>query len=326
VTPTAPRAYVQTVLLLLACTATPATDPPRGDRPRLDTADSAVESPWIFVERGTEVPDLGALEAPISLSHALNSGFGPRRLDNDDDRTDMHLGIDYDATVGTPVYAVAAGTAFRVKPSTSSSDASTLYIEHVVDPFLFQGMEMDRYYAVYSHLVDFLVEEDQPISAGQEVGFAGETGGANSPHLHIELRLGTHCSLRYSTENPDSGCARDYDPAINPLHAFPRGVDGPLSPVVVSEDPLIVKLRHAEQDFDFNRIESDLGVVDFDLRQGFDASTEEGLDDMDYGWVQLSPDRRNDEEDAQGYTLRFTEPVAWVELLDIQGEGWRLEL
>ncbi|MFN7143072.1 MAG: M23 family metallopeptidase [Myxococcota bacterium] len=298
-------------VLLLACAG------PDGP----DTAVDAVRA----VTRAPSVPALPALPSPIDPALRVESGFGPRRMPLEDGREDFHLGLDYDAPEGTPVFAVADGVVARVDAG-GESDGNVLYVEHPLDPpVTWHGATLDRFYAVYGHLSAFSVSEGDPVATGQLVASVGDTGAAREPHLHFEIRLGTRCTLRYTTENPESTCGLGFDPAVNPYHAVPGSHAGGLDATVLAEDPYTLRLRTADTDLDWNRVATDLGVLDFDLRDGLDATTYDALNDLDRGWIHVVPDLPGDEEGFQAYTLTFPTPPAWVEVLDIRGEGWRFE-
>ena len=301
-----------------------------------DTADSASESgdsgietdepdgaTWYRIDRSVALDALPSLGAVLNEgSQQVRTGFGPRVLGS---RDDFHLGLDIEAPRHTPILAVSEGEVYRVHPSEKASDPNTLYIAHDLDePVSFHGQSIDRMFVVYSHLEDFSVNEGDRVVAGQQVGTVGDSGGAEDTHVHVEVRLGTHCSLRYSTKNPDSNCARDYDPAVNPLHVIP-GRDAQIPTVsVVTMDPFVLRVATRMTDQDINRLASSEGVLDLDQRTSIAAETLTGLDDFDYGWAVLRPAK--DDGAHRVWEVEFDVPPTWVELTDVHGEGWRLEL
>ena len=67
-----------------------------------------------------------------------------------------------------------------------------------------------------------------PITKGQLIGYAGETGNAHDPHLHFELRIGTQCSLEYQIANPNSSCSGyGFDPHMNPMMLLSDQITAP---------------------------------------------------------------------------------------------------
>ena len=82
---------------------------------------------------------------------------------------------------GTPIYAYEAGTISRM--SNNRLGGITLYL---------RGASGNVYY--YAHLDGYVsgLSTGQRVSAGQQVGYNGDTGNARGtpPHLHIEVRPG----------------------------------------------------------------------------------------------------------------------------------------
>ncbi len=285
------------------------------------SGDTGSASGWTTIERTPSLVGLPSLSSPIDGVSVLDSGFGPRRISAEDYRTDFHPGVDLDAAEGTSVLALTDGVVRRV-----DSDDNTVTIEHTFEQAVsFHGHELEVWYSRSNHLGEVWVTEDQAVEAGQGIGTVGSKGGAKEPHLHLEARLGTWCSLRYSTENPDSSCAREYDPAINPLHLLPRDVDELFEVELLTGNPLSIRVTTREGDFDLNRVLTPEHTLDFDLREGIDPTTEEHFDDLDYGWLKVDPARDSAEELHQSWTLVFEGQPEWVEILDIQGQGWRLD-
>ena len=293
-----------------------------GDTAAAHTGDTAPPAPtWEPVVRADQLPDLSGYP-PLVVGAVLDSGFGPRRVSGDGGRWDFHPGVDLDAPLGTPVWAIADG----VVHDRDFDGPNTLFIEHPLPaPIVFHGQSVDRFFVMYSHLDTIDVAIGEPVEAGQQVGTVGDTGDAVEPHLHAEVRLGAWCSLRYAVDHPESDCSLGFDPAINPVRLVGGSTPGGLEVTTLAEAPFTVRVRTAEGDFDWNRVESDLGVVDFDLREGFDARSDETIDDFDHGWVVIDPVPDADEPDHQSWILTFPEAPAWVEVVDWRGEGWRLD-
>lgn len=107
---------------------------------------------------------------------------------------DGHDGYDWLMEEGTPIKAVADGTVdfagisqpFKCGLSSVSrivDDEQDIRIRHVV-----QG---DTYVSVYGHLSKILVEKGQEVKAGSTIGFSGNTGCSDGPHLHFEVQQET---------------------------------------------------------------------------------------------------------------------------------------
>lgn len=312
------RLWLGLALCLGGCTGeepTESTDP-------TDETDLPDED-WTAFQRAVAIPELPEGSLPVEGA-LFDAGFAPRRLVGAD-RDDFHLGLDFDAPRGTPVVATLDGTVFRVQPTDGNSLSNRVILAHPVPEFTWQGDTIDTVYTFHGHLDRIDVIEDQTVTAGDPIGTVGDSGGVSETHLHFEVRLGTHCSLAFSTANPESGCARSYDPAINPLHLLPLGerglpnLDRPEEPGF----PVWIQTRLADQDW--NRVETDLGVVDFDQRDGMDATTGERLDNLEFGWMRIEPDPTAKESGRAAWKLVFPEAPTWIEITDIRGDGARWE-
>lgn len=102
------------------------------------------------------------------------SGFGDSRGKR------SHEGVDIKAPAGTPVLAVMAGIAYRVK--SGGNGGRQIWLENEAT-----GL---RFY--YAHLEEQWVKEGAKVREGQAIGTVGNTGNASktSPHLHFEVHRG----------------------------------------------------------------------------------------------------------------------------------------
>lgn len=103
----------------------------------------------------------------------------------------LHAGVDYAATAGAPVLAVADGVVRVV--SWNARSGNLVVLDHVID---------DRPVSTaYAHLLDdsVLVHDGNQVAAGQQVAAVGATGAATGPHLHFE----THPGGFYSPVDPE---------------------------------------------------------------------------------------------------------------------------
>jgi murein DD-endopeptidase MepM/ murein hydrolase activator NlpD len=89
-----------------------------------------------------------------------------------------HKGIDFAATKGTPVHAVAGGTIISAGHLAENDGryGNAVIIDH--------GAQR----SLYAHLNSINVKAGQQVQAGQLIGAVGQTGFATGPHLHLEMR------------------------------------------------------------------------------------------------------------------------------------------
>ncbi len=105
---------------------------------------------------------------------ALASGFG-LRIHPVYKVKKMHTGIDFAASIGTPIYATADGTVSNVSVRFSGY-GKMVEIDHGFG-----------YRTRYAHMHDFVVKKGQQVKRGDVIGYVGSTGLSTAPHLHYEV-------------------------------------------------------------------------------------------------------------------------------------------
>jgi murein DD-endopeptidase MepM/ murein hydrolase activator NlpD len=99
----------------------------------------------------------------------INSEFGWRW-------SKMHNGVDVELNVGDAIYAAFDGVVRMAK----------------MDPYGYGLYVVIRHYngleTLYGHLNERTVEVNQPVRAGDVIGFGGNSGRSTGPHLHFEVR------------------------------------------------------------------------------------------------------------------------------------------
>jgi murein DD-endopeptidase MepM/ murein hydrolase activator NlpD len=110
----------------------------------------------------------------------LSNTFGLVRVHN----TRPHQGWDLEATVGTPVYAVADG---GIKAGVSSTYGNWLSLK--------LSHKGRTYFAFYAHLSNYLTQvQNQFVAEGTPIAQTGMSGNARTiplpeAHLHFEVRI-----------------------------------------------------------------------------------------------------------------------------------------
>ena len=113
---------------------------------------------------------------PISNKQllALSSGYGWRTHPIYKVKK-MHPGIDFAASIGTPIYATADGTVDQVSVKFSGY-GKMVEIDHGFG-----------YRTRYAHMHGFAVRSGQNVKRGDLIGYVGNTGMSTAPHLHYEV-------------------------------------------------------------------------------------------------------------------------------------------
>lgn len=104
----------------------------------------------------------------------MASGFG-WRSDPFTKARKMHKGMDFTAPRGTPIYASGDGKVIRAD-NKSSGYGKHIRIEHGYG-----------YLSLYAHLSKYNVSKGQKVKRGDLIGFVGNTGRSQAPHLHYEV-------------------------------------------------------------------------------------------------------------------------------------------
>lgn len=120
------------------------------------------------------------LKTPLRFVR-ISSKFDRRRMHPVLHREKAHLGIDYAAPTGTPVWATAAGKVFEVGMKKGAGNA--VVINH-------GGGLQTRYY----HLSRFAkgMRAGKAVEQKEVIGYVGSTGLSTGPHLHFAVfRNGT---------------------------------------------------------------------------------------------------------------------------------------
>ena len=110
---------------------------------------------------------------PMSFRR-ISSPFSRRRFHPILKRHQPHLGTDYAAATGTPVWATARGLVTQA--GWNGGYGKLVEIKHA-----------NGYRTRYAHLSRILVRKGQRVGKGDHVGHVGSTGRSTGPHLHYEL-------------------------------------------------------------------------------------------------------------------------------------------
>lgn len=148
-----------------------------------------------FVSRSQTVFPKGYFRYPLDITPKLNANFGEMRPNH------FHMGLDLstERRENLPIYAAADGYIARVKIEPGGF-GNAIYINHP-----------NGFTTLYAHMNDFMPQlqafvkqiqynseswdtdtaftpEQFPVKRGQFIGYSGNTGGSQGPHVHFEIR------------------------------------------------------------------------------------------------------------------------------------------
>jgi murein DD-endopeptidase MepM/ murein hydrolase activator NlpD len=129
-----------------------------------------------FTEHGESIVK-SLLKTPLKYVR-ISSNFDRHRFHPILHTERAHLGVDYAAPTGTPVWATAPGRVSFVGPRGGAGNA--IIVDHA------GGMS-----STYMHLSKFAkgLHVGQEVRQKQVIGYVGMTGLATGPHLHFSVRI-----------------------------------------------------------------------------------------------------------------------------------------
>jgi murein DD-endopeptidase MepM/ murein hydrolase activator NlpD len=132
-------------------------------------------TPGYYTEHGESIVK-SLLKTPLKYVR-VSSGFDRHRFHPVLHTERAHLGVDYAAPTGTPVWASAGGKVAFVGPRGGAGNAVILAHPN--------GLS-----SVYMHLSKFArgLAPGQEVRQKQVIGYVGATGLATGPHLHFSLK------------------------------------------------------------------------------------------------------------------------------------------
>ncbi|MEM0979139.1 MAG: M23 family metallopeptidase [Cyanobacteria bacterium P01_H01_bin.58] len=112
---------------------------------------------------------------PFRGNLETSSEFGLRPNPFGGRRYEMHSGIDFRGSIGTPIQATAEGVVTTAKYA--GGYGKYVVIDHGYD-----------HSTLYAHLSAINVEVGDRVKRGDIIGELGNTGRSTGPHLHYEIR------------------------------------------------------------------------------------------------------------------------------------------
>ncbi len=124
----------------------------------------------------------GVLAIPVSgdTLDDITQGYGATEFAKNGYQGHWHNGVDFAASIGTPVLAAEDGTVVATGNQDSycprGAYGKFIVIQHT-----------DNLTTLYGHLSRQIVAKGDTIKRGQVIGYSGMTGYATGPHLHFSV-------------------------------------------------------------------------------------------------------------------------------------------
>jgi murein DD-endopeptidase MepM/ murein hydrolase activator NlpD len=119
-------------------------------------------------------------------------------------RLEVHHGVEFVNPRGTPILAAADGTVVYAGDDRMAryGPYNNYYGNLVVIQHNFTSPEGQPVFTLYGHMDRVEVQTGQQVPRGTQLGPVGDTGIAQGPHLHFEVRVGDPASFG-ATRNPE---------------------------------------------------------------------------------------------------------------------------
>lgn len=100
-------------------------------------------------------------------------------------KTGFHNGIDFRASLGTPILAAGDGEVIAVGNNGNVQYGKFILIKH-----------NNNLATLYGHLSQQIVKKGNSVKRGQIIGYSGKTGYATGPHLHLGVYWAPSVTLK----------------------------------------------------------------------------------------------------------------------------------
>lgn len=150
-----------------------------------------LESQLQYILDPSRVPPAGkgVLRWPLS-SVSITQEFGKTSSSQRLYVSGTHNGVDFRASIGTPIRSALSGTVLAVNYGTvpNCQYGKWVLVKHL------NGLA-----TLYAHLSDISVQKGDTVSTGNVIGFSGDTGYSTGPHLHLGLYIAEAISFKQYT-------------------------------------------------------------------------------------------------------------------------------
>ena len=168
------------------------------------------ESQLQYILDPSKLPSSGVLSWPLSnifITQLFGKTVDSKRLY----ASGSHSGVDFRASVGTPVMAMADGTVLGTGDTDLTCSGASF------GKFVFIKYN-DGLSSTFGHLSLIKVNEGQKIKRGEVVAYSGDTGHATGPHLHVSLYASDAVKI---DSRPSVACGgRIYRLPVAPINAY----------------------------------------------------------------------------------------------------------
>lgn len=122
----------------------------------------------------------GVLAFPVSKA-IITQYYGPTKFAERAYRTQFHTGVDFGASIGTPIFATADGAVSRVD---NNDRGKSRWNRYQYGNYILVA-HPNNLTSLYAHLSRAIVKAGDIVKKGDLIGYSGNSGYAFGPHLHF---------------------------------------------------------------------------------------------------------------------------------------------
>ncbi len=126
----------------------------------------------------------GVLTYPV-INVLITQGYGNTKFAERAYKTKFHNGIDFNASIGTPILASTKGKVIAVGNNGRLQYGKYILIEH-----------KNNLATLYAHLSKYSVQKGDTVNEGDVIGYSGATGYSTGPHLHFTVYWAPSVTLK----------------------------------------------------------------------------------------------------------------------------------
>ncbi|PIR69136.1 hypothetical protein COX93_03090 [Candidatus Nomurabacteria bacterium CG_4_10_14_0_2_um_filter_30_12] len=168
------------------------------------------ESQLKFILNPSLLPQKGILSWPLDNIYVTQL-FGITKDSKRLYASGSHSGVDFRASIGTPVKSVADGIVAGV----GDTDITCAYASFGKFIFIQHDNGLST---TYGHLSLIKVSKGQRVNRGDIIGYSGNTGHSTGPHLHLTVYAAEAAKME---TRPSKACGgRSYTMPIAPTNAY----------------------------------------------------------------------------------------------------------
>ncbi len=168
------------------------------------------ESKIKFILDPSKLPSGGVLSWPLDYIY-VTQFFGKTEAGKRLYANGTHNGVDFRASVGTPLKAMADGKVLGTGDTDLTCDGASF------GKFVFIQYD-NGLSSTYGHLSLIKVSEGQRVVRGEVIGYTGNTGYSTGPHLHLSLYASGAVRMQ---SRPSQACGgHTYTMPIAPVNAY----------------------------------------------------------------------------------------------------------